>query len=125
MWQMPVDGWRARRIAAVICVVALAGCGGGGGVDVVVVTPPSPVAVLGISLTRVGPEAIQVDWSDDPYVDSFVVRRDGYSLVSVRSLTLVDASVLIGNSYCYDVAGYDVSGILIAASDTACVTVFP
>lgn len=125
MSQMLFVGWRARRIAAVICVVVLAGCGGGGSVDAGVVAGPPPVAALGINLTRVGPEAIQVDWSDDPYVDSFLVRRDGYLLARVRSLSLVDASVLIGNSYCYDVAGYDASGVLIAASATACITIFP
>ena len=112
-----------RIFTALICVSMLAACGGGYG-DVVVASPP-PVASLAIALTRVGPNAIQVDWSDDPYVASFTVSRDGFVLAIVGSLTLIDASVIVNQSYCYQVSGYDSSGFLIASSDTACVTVFP
>lgn len=103
----------------------VAACGGGGDAGVVVVASPPSVAPLAIALTRVGPNAIQVDWSDDPYVASFTVSRDGYALATVASLTLIDASVFVNQSYCYQVSGYDPSGLLVAASDNACVTVFP
>lgn len=125
MWHLPLPGRRLRGAVAMICVVALAGCGGGGSADVVVVAGPPPIATLAIDLTRVGPEAVQIDWSDDPYVASFTVSRDGYALANVTSLTLIDASVLFDNSYCYEVSGYDASGVLIAASDAACLTIFP
>ena len=116
---------RLRRFTALICVLVVAGCGGGGSADVVVVVSPPSIAPLAIALTRVGPEAIQVDWSDDPYAASFAVSRDGYTLARVTSNTLIDASVIIDQSYCYQVSGYDPFGLLVAASDTACVTIFP
>jgi len=72
-----------------------------------------------------GPEAIEIDWSDDPDVATFVVRRDGYALATVTTTALIDASVLLNEQYCYRVSGYDVSGALIAASATACVTLLP
>lgn len=116
---------RLRTFTALICLLVVAGCGGGGSADVVVVVSPPPIAPLAIALTRVGPEAIQVDWSDDPYVAGFTVSRDGYTLARVTSHTLIDASVIIDQSYCYQVSGYDPFGLLVAASDTACVTIFP
>lgn len=124
MWHLPSFGPRLRTAAALICVSMIVGCGGGGA-EVVVVAATPPIALLAIALTRVGPEAIRVDWSDDPYVASFTVRRDSYTLASVTSNTLIDASVLLDQSYCYQVSGYDPSGVQVAASDTACVTVFP
>jgi hypothetical protein len=113
-----------RTIAAIACVSVVAGCGGGS-VDVVVGSSPPPIAGLAIVLTRVGPEAIQIDWSDDPLADTFTVRRDGFALARVNSTTLIDASVIVNRSYCYQVSGFDRSGLLVSASDTACVTVFP
>jgi hypothetical protein len=114
-----------RRAALVLlCGAALAGCGGGGYAEVVVEDPP-PVAGLTLSLTRVGPEAIEVAWSDDPYVDTFTVFRDGHALATVTTTTLIDASVLIDETYCYQVAGYDRVGHLVAESATACVTLLP
>ena len=125
MWHLPFSGSRLRTFTALICVLMVAACGGGGDAGVVVVASPPSVAPLAIALTRVGPNAIQVDWSDDPYVASFTVSRDGYALATVASLTLIDASVIVNQSYCYQVSGYDPSGLLVAASDNACVTVFP
>ena len=115
-----------RRAAAVICfavATGVAGCGGGGEVDVVVVAPP-PIAGLDLVLTRVGPEAIQLDWSDDPEAASFVVRRNGRTLAQVDAVSLIDASVQFDGRYCYDVAGFDRGGELVSTSDTACVTIF-
>ena len=115
------------RAAAIALLVTVAGCGGGS-VDAVVVVappPPPPIASLDIGLTRVGPEAIQVDWSDDPDAASFVVRRNGRTLAQVDALTLVDASVLFDGNYCYDVTGFDSAGVLVSASDLACITVVP
>ena len=83
------------------------------------------ITPLAIALTRVGPNAIEVDWSNDPHVAGFAVNRDGFTLATVASLTLIDTSVIVDQSYCYQVSGYDPSGMLISASDTACVTVFP
>ena len=123
----------ARRVAlrGVIAVLALggllAGCGGGGDVAVGVVVPVEQVEVvpLALALTRVGPQAVEVEWSDDPIVASFLVLRDGFVLARVDALSLVDASVFVDFTYCYQVEGYDASGLLVAASSTGCITIFP
>jgi hypothetical protein len=124
----------ARRVAlrGVIAVLALggllAGCGGGGGVEVGVVVPVEEVEVapLALALTRVGPQAVEVEWSDDPLVASFLVLRDGFALARVDATSLVDASVFVDFTYCYRVEGYDASGLLlVAASSTGCITIFP
>jgi len=125
MSHLPAFRSLLRTAAALVFVVTVTGCGGGGYAEVVVDGGPPPVALLAIALTRVGPEAIEVDWSDDPYVDRFVVHRDGYTLASVTTTTLIDASVVVDERYCYQVSGYDTSGLLVAASDTACVTLLP
>ena len=113
-------------LTAMALAFALSGCGGGGGggnADVVVVAGV-PVLRLDIVLSRPGPEAIQLDWSDDSYVDSYVVVRDGYTLASsVTTTTLIDTSVVFNVQYCYQVLGYDGVGQLISATDVACVIV--
>ena len=121
-----------RRSAAalgLVCVALIAGCGGGGDVSgsvVVVVPPPAPITALGIVLTRTGPQTVQVDWTDDPYVASFTVSRDGYVLASgITTTTLIDQSVVFNQTYCYLVDGYDGHGYLIAQSDPACITIVP
>lgn len=122
---------RLPAVAALAFVAMLAGCGGGGadgggvygGGGVVVVASPPPVIALAIVLTRTGPETVQVDWSDDPFVDSFTVERSGFAFVNVRSTTLIDNSVIYGQSYCYRVSGYDRVGNLVAASNQACITI--
>jgi hypothetical protein len=117
-----------RRAAATIClavIVGLAGCGGGEPDVVVVVPPPPPVAALDLVLTRVGPEAVQLDWSDDPAAASFVVYRNGSTLAHVDAVSLVDASVQFNGRYCYAVDGYDRAGVLVSASETACITIIP
>ena len=119
-----------RRSAAALglMLVALtAGCGGGGdGGVVVVVPPPAPITALGIVLTRTGPQTVQVDWTDDPYVADFTVSRDGYVLAgNVTSTTLIDHSVDFDQTYCYLVDGYDGRGNLVAQSDPACITIVP
>lgn len=103
----------------------LSACGGGGGeVGVGVVVPGgSYVAPLALSLTRVGPQAIEIAWSDDPYVAQFLVVRDGRVLTSVNANSLVDASVFVDQTYCYQVEGYDGRGVLVAISSTGCITV--
>ena len=115
-----------RSAAASIVLGSLAACGGGS-VDVGVVVPVQQpvVAPLTLVLTRVGPEAIEVDWSDDPYVASFLVIRDGFSLATVTTTSLIDSSVLINGTYCYQVQGYDAAGLLVAASSSGCVTILP
>ena len=121
---------RAAAAAVLALVAGIAGCGGGA--DVVVVAPPPPpppspspvIAHLDIALTRVGPEAVQVDWSDDPDAASFVVRRGGRTLAQVDAISLIDASVQFNGYYCYDVAGYDSRGELVSFSDTVCITIF-
>ena len=114
-----------RAGMVLVVVSSLTACGGGAELTVGIDPGPPPVAPLGIALTRVGPEAIEIDWSDDPDVATFVVRRDGYALATVTTTALIDASVLLNEQYCYRVSGYDVSGALIAASATACVTLLP
>lgn len=113
---------RLRRAALVVLAASsLAGCGGGGEV---VVGPPA-VAPLDLALTRVGPLAVQVDWSDYPPVQSFGVYRNGYLLASVNATTLIDNSVMLNQTYCYEVDGYDASGVLIAATSRGCITIVP
>jgi hypothetical protein len=117
--------WLLRSAAVLVCAAAVSGCGGGSAEVVVVDDGLPPVALLEIALTRVGPEAIAIDWSDDPYVARFIVFRDGRTLANVNATSLIDASVFVNERYCYQVAGYDGSGLLVAASDTACVTLLP
>lgn len=104
--------------------MAMTACGGG--VDVVVAAPPPPPpAALGIRLTRVAYEAVQVDWSDDPDVHQFVVERDGGTLANVMSTSLIDNTVTTNVQYCYRVSGYTLRGDLIAESDAACIVLAP
>jgi len=119
-----------RCALVAITLGGLAACGGGGGggaVDVaVVVPPPQPyVTPLALNLSRVGPEVIGLDWSDDPAVATFLVVRDGNALTSVTTTSLDDASVVVNGTYCYQVQGYDPTGLLIAATSTGCITVVP
>ena len=104
--------------------VALTGCGGGGSADVVVVADGSSVLRLDIGLSRAGPGAIQVAWSDDPDAESFLVARNGLTLMdSVNATSVVDSSVAFNFEYCYQVFGYDFAGHLISATEEACVVV--
>ena len=118
---------RGRSLCAatgLVLAMALAGCGGGGGADVVVVADGSSVPRLDIGLSRAGTLSIQVSWSDDPDAESFLVARNGLTLVdSVNATSVVDSSVAINREYCYQVFGYDFAGRLISATDEACVLV--
>ena len=118
----PAHG-RSRYAALVVALgMALASCGGGGSADVVVVADGSSVLRLDIALSRAGPLAIQVSWSDDPDVQSFLVARNGLTLVdSVNATSVVDSSVAFNFEYCYQVFGYDHAGHLISATEEACI----
>jgi len=121
-------GMNKQSVRGLIAALALAvaGCGGGGdgGSADVVVVAGAPVLRLDIALSRPGPQAIQLDWSDDSYVDTYVVTRDGFTLAdAVTTTTLIDASVIFNVQYCYQVLGYDFNGQLISATDVACVIV--
>jgi hypothetical protein len=117
---------RALLTAATMVGVATAIAGCGGGVDVVVAVPPPPlIAALSIRLSQVGPDAVEVDWSDDPDVHQFTVERNGETLANVMSTSLIDSSVLTNVQYCYQVSGYSATGDLIAATDTACIVPSP
>jgi hypothetical protein len=122
-----------RRAAIALAVLALAGCGYDGyydpaqvtvGVGVTVPVGPPPITGLGLRLTRVGPESIQLDWSYDPYAAVYEVSRDGYPLASVRANSLIDASGLIDDRYCYQVVGRDGRGIVVSSSSVGCLTLF-
>ncbi len=122
------------KTVVVLSIALLSACGGGGSVDVGVAVPiqpdPGPVVVavapLSLALTRVGPNAIAVDWSDDPLVDTFYVIRDGVTIASVSSTTtLIDNSVFVDETYCYSVEGDSPSGLLVAASSVGCISVVP
>ncbi|MFN9773050.1 MAG: hypothetical protein ACK54X_10560 [Burkholderiales bacterium] len=125
---------RATKLAATaFAALALAACGHGGyydpvpvSVDVGVAVPvgPPPVSGLGLQLTRVGPESIQLDWSFDPYAAAYEVSRDGFPLASVRANSLIDASGLIGDRYCYRVVGRDGRGVVVSTSSVGCLTLF-
>ncbi len=114
----------AYAALALACAVAVVGCGGGGSAELVVVGGGSSVPRLDIALTRIGPQTIQVDWSDDSLVDTFTVSRNGFVLADrVTTTTLVDASVVFNVQYCYQVLGYDRRGQLVSATSEACVVV--
>lgn len=125
---------RATKLAATaLAALALAACGHGGyydpvpvsvGVGVAVPVGPPPVSGLGLQLTRVGPESIQLDWSFDPYAAVYEVSRDGFPLASVRANSLIDASGLIGDRYCYRVVGRDGRGVAVSTSSVGCLTLF-
>ena len=117
-----------RGVLVAITLGGLAACGGGGGVDVGVVVPVQPPAIapLTLVLTRVGPEAIEVDWSDDPRVARFIVLRDGYALATTSTTTtLIDNSVIVNETYCYQVQGQDAAGYLVAATSNGCISIIP
>ena len=106
------------------CALAVAGCGGGGSADLILVGGGVSVPRLDIALSRPGPQAIQVDWSDDSLVDTFTVTRNGFVLAdAVDAVTLIDASVVFDVEYCYQVFGYDFAGQLVSATDLACAVV--
>lgn len=116
-----------RSILVAITLGGLGACGGGGSVDVGVVVPVQPPAIapLTLVLTRVGPEAIEVDWSDDPRVARFLVLRDGYVLATTTTTTLIDNSVIVNETYCYQVQGQDTAGYLVAATSNGCISIIP
>lgn len=115
-----------RSAAASIILGSLAACGGGEvSVGLVVPVQQPVVAPLTLALTRVGPEAIQVDWSDNPHVARFVVLRDGVTLATVITTSLIDASVFINETHCYQVQGFDATGLLVATSSVGCITILP
>ena len=121
----------AMKLAA----TALAACGHDGhddpvpvpvtvGVGVTVPVGPPAVAGLGLRLTRVGPESIQLDGSYDPYAAVYEVSRDGYPLASVRANSMIDASGLIGERYCDQLVGRDGRGVVVSTSSVGCLTLF-
>lgn len=121
------------RAAVLTAALFAAGCGGGYddgpavavGVGVSVpVGDSAPVAGLGLQLTRIGPETVQLDWSYDSYAAYYDVSRDGYALASVASTTLIDASGIIGAQYCYQVVGRDSRGRAVSTSSVGCITLF-
>ncbi|NML87191.1 hypothetical protein [Polaromonas sp.] len=117
-----------RGVLVAIFLGSLAACGGGGSADVGVIVPvrPRAIAPLTLVLTRVGPESIAVDWSDDPSVASFVVLRNGYVLATTTTTTtLIDNSVFINETYCYQVQGQDAVGNLVAATSNGCISIIP
>lgn len=116
-----------RSVLVAITLGGLAACGGGGSVDVGVVVPVQPPAIapLTLVLTRVGPEAIEVDWSDDPRVARFLVLRDGYALATTTTTTLIDSSVIVNETYCYQVQGQDAAGYLVAATSNGSISIIP
>ena len=118
-----------RSALVAITLGALTACGGGGdvgvGVAVVVPAPQPAVLPLALNLSRVGPEVIGLDWSDDPAAATFLVVRNGSALTSVNATSLDDASVFVNQTYCYQVQGYNARGLLISASSTGCITLVP
>ena len=123
-----------KTTAILMSIAILSACGGGGSADVGISVPvqpyPAPIVVgvapLTLALTRVEPNAIAVQWSDNPDVATFYVIRDGVTIASVSSTTaLIDRSVYLNETYCYSVEGDSPSGVLIAASSVGCITVVP
>lgn len=116
-----------RGVLVAITLGGLAACGGGGSAEVGVIVPvrPPAIAPLTLVLTRVGPESIAVDWSDDPSIASFVVLRNGYVLATTTTTTLIDNSVFVNETYCYQVQGQDAVGNLVAATSNGCISIIP
>lgn len=117
-----------RSVLVAITLGGLAACGGGDSANVGVIVPVQlpAIAPLTLALTRVGPEAIEVDWSDDPGVARFVVLRDGYALATTTTTTtLIDSSVFVNETYCYQVQGQDAVGNLVAATSNGCISIIP
>jgi hypothetical protein len=107
-------------VAAIGVATTLSGCGGG--VEVAVEDPPPPpVTALSIRLARVGPEAVQVEWSDDPDVNQYTVYQNGYVLANVMATSVIDTTVTTNVQYCYQVSGYSLHGDLLATTDSACI----
>ena len=112
---------RSRLLATTLAMtLALAGCGHDHYYD----SGPPPIAGLGLTLTRIGPEAIQLDWSFDPAAAAYEVTRDGFPLARAATTSLVDASVVGGFRYCYQVTGRGVSGAVVSVTSVGCITVF-
>ena len=116
-----------RSALVAITLGGLTACGGGGDVGVAVVVPaPQPAVLpLALSLSRVGPQVIGLDWSDDPAAATFLVVRNGSALTSVNATSLDDASVFVNQTYCYQIQGYNARSLLISASSTGCITLVP
>lgn len=121
-----------KLVAALAMALCLVACGGGGEgyggvyVDVPVqqAVPAAPIQ-LSLDLVPVGPNALEISWSDYPYVSSYSVLRDGSSLASVAGTSLVDASLYYRGTYCYQVQGYDARGRLIATTRVGCIPFEP
>ena len=111
-----------RFVLALSLATVLAGCEVSVAIDPVVATPVLP---LDLQVTRIGPEEVQLDWSDDPDAAIFLVTRNGFELARVSTLSLIDASVVFDFRYCYQVSGLDHAGVVISISNPACLTIFP
>lgn len=73
-----------------------------------VIVPIQPPPTAPLTLTRIGPQTVEVVWSDDPQVVGFVILRDGYALATTTTTTtLIDNSVYVNETYCYQVQGHD------------------
>lgn len=115
------------RLLMLILVVTtgLAACGEGSVyVSTPVVVAQAPIAYLDLVPTRIGPQTVQLDWSYDPAIYSYAIRRDGFDLAHVSTVTLIDDSGFLGNRYCYDVLGLNYGGQVISQSPIACITLF-
>jgi hypothetical protein len=119
-----------RSVFVVITLGGLTACGGGDnvnvGVGVIVPVQPPPVAPLALALTRIGPQTIEVNWSDDPRVARFIIVRNGFALATTSATTtLIDNSVFFDETYCYQVQGQDSIGNLVAVTGTGCISIIP
>lgn len=121
-----------RSVLVAITFGSLAACGGGDsanvGVSAGVIVPVQPPVIVPLTLvlTRIGPQTIEVNWSDDPGIARFVVLRDGYALATTTTTTtLIDNSVFVNETYCYQVRGEDAAEFLVAAISNGCISIIP
>lgn len=86
-------------------------------------TPPS--APLGLTATPTSATQISLGWTastDDTYVLSYKVSRDGGEIAAAPSTSFVDGELSAHTRYCYTVRAVDAAGNISAYSNQICTT---
>jgi hypothetical protein len=114
---------RAMRAAAAATFL-VTGCGGGASFYVFIGADGTSVPGIDLVVRSAGPRSIQIEWTDDPYADTYRLERNGATLISsTKATSVVDSSFLTNAQYCYQVFGFDSTGHLVSASEEVCIVV--